>query len=107
MEVKSNKMKKIHITEEQLEQLRNTISESSNELTIDAQPNSSGKITTQDLTTQYNDAKTKVGGATNIKLAVDGADLTEGKFITKKQIQEAKLNNLKKNCTVYKKGNIC
>lgn len=100
-------MKKIHITEEQLEQLRNTISESGNELTIDAQPNSSGKITTQDLTTQYNNAKTKVGGATNIKLAVDGADLTEGKFITKKQIQEAKLSNLKKNCTVYKKGNIC
>lgn len=99
-------MKSIHITEEQLAQLKERITEQNNELTVDAQPDANGTVSTAGLKTQYNNIASKVGSGTNVKLSVDGADLTEEKFVTKKQIQEAKLNNLKKNCTVYKKGNI-
>ena len=100
-------MRKIHITEEQLDALKKRIEESNDELTIDAQPDSNGSITTQGLKNQYNDAKSKVGSA-NVKLSVDGADLTEGEYksFTKKQIKEARLKYLKENSVVFKKKNI-
>lgn len=104
-------MKKIHITESQLNYLKSKINETtSDEITIDAQPEPNGSVTTQGLKTQYNDAKTKVGSGTNVKISVDGADLKEGvdetRMFTKKQIQEARIANLRKNCTVYKKKNL-
>ena len=100
-------MRKIHITEEQLNALKKQIEEQ-NELTIDAQPDPNGKVSTQGLKTQYTNAKSQTGGNTNIKLSVDGADLSEGEYkaFTKKQLKEARLRYLKENSTVYKKGNV-
>ena len=96
-------MKKIHITEEQLTELKKNLEEQQDELTIDAQPDPNGTVSTQGLKTQYNKAKA-MAGTPNIKLSVDGSDLTEGKIFTKKQIKEARLRYLKENSILYKKG---
>ena len=77
-EAKSNIMKKIYITEEQLDALKKQIAEQ-DEITIDAQPDANGAISTAGLKTQYNNTKANVSSGTNIKLSVDGADLVEGK----------------------------
>ena len=98
--------KTITITESQLAELKKKIDEQGNEITVDAQPDANGTVSTTGLKTQYNNVVSKVGNGTNVKLSVDGADLTECKCFTKKQIKEAKLANLKKNCTVFKKGDI-
>jgi hypothetical protein len=100
--------RKIHITEEQLEYIRKSLTEE-DEITVDAQPNPvTGKITTQDLTQQYNNATKKTNGNTRVKLTVDGADLTEdsAKPVTKRQIREAKIEKLQENTVVYKKKNL-
>ena len=102
-------MKKIHITESQVKELKKKLAEEEkDEITVDAHPNSSGQITTQDLSQQYQAAKKNVTGA-RVALKVDGSDLTESKdsvHFTKRQIKEAKIKKLQENSVVFRKKDL-
>lgn len=102
-------MKKIHITESQVKELKKKLAEEENdEITVDAHPNASGQITTQDLSQQYQAAKKNVTGA-RVALKVDGSDLTESKdsvHFTKRQIKEAKIKKLQENSVVFRKKDL-
>lgn len=121
-------MKKIHITESQLQYIKKRLTEQgeTDEVVVDAHAGASGKLTTQDLTQQYNNAQKHVTNA-NVAMKVDGTDLKEDvaeleqdvdrdsneysdvmekKIITKKQIKEAKLRNLRENCIRITKKNL-
>lgn len=102
-------MKKIHITESQVEELRKRLAEEENdEITVDAQPDANGKVTTQGLTQQYQTAKKNVTGA-RVAMKVDGSDLLESEdsaYITKRQIKEAKIKKLRENCVKFKKSDL-
>lgn len=71
-------MKKIHITESQLKYIKKRLTEQgeTDEVVVDAHAGASGKITTQDLTQQYNNAQKHVTNA-NVAMKVDGTDLKE------------------------------
>lgn len=71
-------MKKIHITESQLNYIKKRLTEQgeTDEVLVDAHAGASGKLTTQDLTQQYNNAQKHVTNA-NVAMKVDGTDLKE------------------------------
>ena len=71
-------MKKIHITESQLKYIKKRLTEQgeTDEVVVDAHAGASGKLTTQDLTQQYNNAQKHVTNA-NVAMKVDGTDLKE------------------------------
>lgn len=71
-------MKKIHITESQLNYIKKRLTEQgeTDEVVVDAHAGASGKLTTQDLTQQYNNAQKHVTNA-NVAMKVDGTDLKE------------------------------
>lgn len=108
-------MKKIHITESQLEYLRKKLSES---ITVDATKETeeaNGNINTAwQRMKSSNPVLSQQSQKGEITLGVnpDGVDSVhesadiDGKTITKRQIKEAKIKKLQENCDVYLKKNI-
>ena len=99
-------MKKIHITEAQLEELRKKLTETYN---VDVTPDiEAGKTASQIVT----DKKSKnpslssdiSRGEVSFTFNPDGID--EGKAYTKRGIKEAKLKKLQENCVVFKKSDL-
>jgi len=103
-------MRKIHITEEQLNCLKKKLSEQDSyniDVTKnieDAGGNAKTAISNLSSSNPQQSADLKSGKAT----ATFNADAVtmEGKLYTKKQIKEAKLEKLKKSCKVIKKKDI-
>lgn len=103
-------MKKIHITEAQLECLKKKLSEAGeqDEIVVDAQPDANGKVTTQGLSQQYQAAQRNVTGA-RVAMKVNGEDLYESEdsaHITKRQIKEAKIKKLQENSVRFTKKDL-
>lgn len=103
-------MKKIHITEAQLECLRKKLSEA---ITVDATKEVEAK--SGNVAAAWNDMKTKnptlqqqaSGGELSLSVNPEGIDEEEnGKPITKKQIKEAKIKKLRENSEVFKKSDL-
>lgn len=107
----SNKMKKIHITESQLAELKTKL----NELNLNGDENlntSNGNVTDATKKTIQN-AKDDGVNVDNAGVTVgfsQGAlkqnGVSEGKLFTKKQIKEAKLQKLRESSTKYVKKDL-
>lgn len=104
--------RRITITEKQLEELKNKL----NELTLNGDEVLNAKggnidaATRETLRNAQDDGVNINNAAVNVAYSQDGLKqngiTAEWKCLTKKQIKEAKLANLKKNCTVYKKKDL-
>lgn len=105
-------MKKIHITEEQLENLKQKLNEIN--LNGDEALNSSNGNATEAVRATIDNAK-KDGvpvdnSATSVSFTHDAMKqngVCESKAFTKRQIKEAKLKHLQENSVIFKKSDLC
>lgn len=102
-------MRKIHITEAQLAYCVKNLHEA---YTVDAtseleQTGNNAKTAANNLMAKNPNLKNDADrGEANISFNPEALSEMEGKLFTKKQIKEAKLENLKKSCTIIKKKDI-
>ena len=103
-------MRKIHITESQLEELKKKLTEDQTELATDPQQlkaNPKDAISKAFTTAASNGIKNNVEVAIPKETAQQaGITTNESKHYTKKQIKEAKLRFLRENSVVFKKSDL-
>lgn len=101
-------MKKIHITEAQLNELKKKLSEA---FTVDG--TKEVEQANGDMKTAWNNIKSKnpqlsqQADSGELNVSVNPSGIDEAKSYTKKQIKEAKLKKLQENSVVFKKSDLC
>lgn len=100
-------MRKIHITESQLEELKAKLSEA---YTIDGTKETEaagGNVKTAwDNIKSKNPQLSQQADNGEVNIAVNPIGIDEGKSYTKRQIKEAKLRFLRENSVVFKKSDL-
>ncbi len=102
-------MKKIHITEAQLECLKKKLSEVTNiDLTKQTEENNGNVKMAWDKEKTANPqvAQMAASGEASVTVNPEGIDECGGGCITKRQIKEAKIKKLQENSTVYTKKDL-
>ena len=100
-------MRKIHITESQLNELRKKLSEA---FTVDG--TKEVEQANGDMRTAWNNIKSKnpqlnqQANSGEVNVSVNPTGIDESKAYTKKQIKEAKLKALQENSVVFKKSDL-
>jgi len=108
-------MKRIRITEEQLNELKNSLSINPNNTTnmtnieraelgknvASSNPNTSVYVDGMEVNSQSNPSDVAKDSVATAQAVLSNTN--EGKSFTKKQIKEEKLRRLKNNCTVFSK----
>ena len=100
-------MRKIHITEAQLNELKQRLEEAFNvDATKDTEAAGGNVKTAWDNIKSKNPALSQQADNGEVNLSVNPTGIDEGKSYTKRQINEAKLKNLRENSVMFKKSDI-